>query len=612
MKLFIFLSLLVCASVGASETMVFMRETPQGKHVVLKTGNTETVLTRSKNWHLYPDLSSDGKKVVWVEGASNKNLNVVVYDISSKARDKFELPRRGMNLQPRFSKNGKMIFFSGVASIGSKIMFFEPENSRSRLERRESDGTRVYKLAPQTLPHDGSGFFPRPSSNGDFVVFQRSNLLKREIVEYNFITKKTRVLAEGMAPALSFDENWVAYTSKENGSWDVWIVNRATGDKVALTNDGKDEMAPAFTPAGQVVFASNKTGNFQIYKLFEGNWIQLTTSQADDYAPQVSGEAVWQLSINNPFPAPARSSFGSVTLDGKIYICAGHQGAEHTYPPESFTDYLQVFDPKVGSWKSLAPRPHKAHGFQMAAFGKYLYAFGGFAYEERNKPKWKSIDVIDRYDTQTNTWETIGQMPRARSSNQAVTVGTKVYLIGGWDATPKSPGDLEGTFHSAVDVFDLETEVITSARWEIPLPLRRAFTAIENKGNIIMVGGLGVGASHFELLNNVTLIEPTSGFHKELPALPFSTFAPAAGILGDELLVFGGMFKTGPMNYEYVSHIYSMNLSKQKWRHTGRYLSETKGFSQVTEYDGGLAIIGGHRYFADRDEPVTTFEMIKR
>jgi N-acetylneuraminic acid mutarotase len=271
-----------------------------------------------------------------------------------------------------------------------------------------------------------------------------------------------------------------------------------------------------------------------------------------------------------------------------------------------------VFDPKVGSWKSLAPRPHKTHGFQMAAFGKYLYAFGGFAYEEKNKPKWKSIDVIDRYDTESNTWETIGQMPRARSSNQAVTVGTKVYLIGGWDATPKSPGDLEGTFHSAVDIFDLETEMITSARWEIPLPLRRAFTALENEGNIIMVGGLGVGASHFELLNNVTLIEPSSGFHKELPVLPYSTFAPAAGILGDELLVFGGMFKTGTMNYEYVSHIFAMNLSKQKWRHTGRYLSETKGFSQVTDFEEGLAIIGGHRSYAERDEPVTTFEFISR
>lgn len=612
MKFLSLISLLFVFPLYAHDSLVFMRENAQGKHIVLKINNQETQLTHSRNWHLYPDLSSDGKKVVWVEGPNNKNLNVVVYDLASKSKDKFELNRRGQNLQPRFSKNGKKVFFSGVTSSGNKIMFFEPENSRSRVDRREADGTRIYKLAPQMVPHDGSGYFPRPSSNGDMVIFQRTHFLKREIVEYNFITKKSRVLAEGMAPALSFDENWVAYTSKQNGSWDIWITNRATGDKVALTNDAKDEMAPSFTPDGQVVFASNRNGRFQIYKLFNGQWEELATSQSDDYAPQISGESAWQLSFRNSFPAPARSSFGSIAQNGKIYICAGHQGAEHTYPPESFTDYLQVFDPQSGSWNNLAPRPHKAHGFQMAAFGKYLYAFGGFAYDEKNSPKWKSIDVIDRYNIESNTWETIGHMPRRRSSNQAVTVGTKVYLIGGWDATPKSPGDFEGTFHAAVDEFDLLTEEITTARWEIPLPLRRAFTAIENNGNIIMVGGLGVGASHFELLNNVTLIEPTSGFHKELPALPFATFAPAAGILDGELLVFGGMFKTGEMNYEYVSHIYGMNLSTQKWRHTGRYLSETKGFSQVTPFENGLAILGGHRYFEDRDEPVTTFEFITR
>jgi N-acetylneuraminic acid mutarotase len=248
----------------------------------------------------------------------------------------------------------------------------------------------------------------------------------------------------------------------------------------------------------------------------------------------------------------------------------------------------------------------------MVAHGNYLYAFGGFAYEESTSPKWKSIDAIDRYDITTNTWETIGIMPRRRSSNQAVKVGTKVYLVGGWDATPKTPGDLEGTFHSAIDIFDLETEIITEARWQLPQPLRRAFTALEHEGNIILIGGLGVGSSHFELLNNVTLLDPQSGYTRELNPLPFSTFAPAAGILGNELLVFGGMFKTGPMNYEYVSHIYGMNLKTEAWTHTGRYLVETKGFSQVVPFQNGLAILGGHRYFADRDEPVRTFEFIFR
>src|SRR5690606_19639471 len=102
---------------------------------------------------------------------------------------------------------------------------------------------------------------------------------------------------------------------------------------------------------------------------------------------------------------------------------------------------------------------------------------------------------------------------------------------------------------------------------------------------------------------------PVDGTFKELPPLPFATFAPAAGFLKDELVVFGGMFKTGDMNYEYVSHIYSMDMKKGQWKHTGRFVNETKGFSQVFPLDDKkLGILGGHHYFQGLDSPVSTFE----
>ncbi|MBY0516523.1 MAG: hypothetical protein K2P81_06420 [Bacteriovoracaceae bacterium] len=592
--------------------VVFMRENAQGKQIIMKSGEVETQLTQDKNWHLYPDISADGKWIVWVEGVNDKNLSVVLYNVEKQTREKFETSKTGMTLQPRLSKNGEFIFFSAPATLGNKIVFFNPQHSRQRVDRRERDGTRVFRLQTQSIAHDGAGYFPRPSSDGSFVVFQRNTLTKKEIVEFNRMTNETKVLAEGMAPALSADEKWVLYTSKVNGSWDIWITNRSTGDKVALTNDPKDEMAPTFMPNNTVAFASNKTGKFQIYKISNGDWIQIVESDSDDYAPMFAGDVSIEQTLKTPFPAPMRSSLGALNHEGKIYLCGGHQGAEHTYPPESFTDTMQVYDPATGSWKVLAPRPHKAHGFQMAGIGRYIYAFGGFAYDENNSPKWKSIAAIDRYDIESDTWTTVGLLPRRRSSNVSITVDNKVYLIGGWDSTPKFNGDLDGTFQQAVDVFDLKTEKVSVARWQMPLPLRRAFSAVEYGGNIILVGGLGVGASHFELLNNITMIEPVSGYSRELSPLPFATFAPASGVMGDELFVFGGMFKTGAMDYEYVSHIYAMDLKKETWRHTGRFLSENKGFSQVVPFEEGLAVIGGHHYLQDRDEPLATFEFFKK
>jgi N-acetylneuraminic acid mutarotase len=194
----------------------------------------------------------------------------------------------------------------------------------------------------------------------------------------------------------------------------------------------------------------------------------------------------------------------------------------------------------------------------------------------------------------------------------AVTIDGKVYIAGGWNSTPKHENDAEGKFLDTVEVFNLTSEKISIANFKVPSPLRRALSGVSYKGQIILIGGLGVGASHFELLDTVTAINPVDGTTTELSKLPFATFAPAAEILNNELMVFGGMFKMGPMSYEYVSHIYALHLDQPFWRHTGRFLKETKGFSQVFKVDDDtIGILGGHRYFEGQDSPVSTFETIK-
>ncbi|MBY0413465.1 MAG: hypothetical protein K2Q18_04840, partial [Bdellovibrionales bacterium] len=375
-----------------------------------------------------------------------------------------------------------------------------------------------------------------------------------------------------------------------------------------------DEMAPTYTANNELVFSSSKSGNFQLYKLQNGEWSRLVESvNSDDYAPQFSGETSFSQSVKAPFIEPMRSSFGTILHDGLLYMCGGHQGPEHTYPKESFTDNFNLYDQKTNTWKELAPRPIKAHGYQLAANGNYIYAFGGFTFSENHTPGWKSISNIDRYDIRTNTWATIGKLTNPRSSNVAVTIDDKVYIVGGWDSTPKFPKDYDGTFQSTVDIFDLKSETISVAPYLMPNPLRRAFTGIEYRGQILLVGGLGVGASHFELISNVTLMDPKTGAVTELPKLPFATFAPAAETIGDELFVFGGMFKTGEMNYEYVSHIYGYSFLDESWRHTGRYLKESKGFAQVFKMnDYTIGILGGHHYSMDEDRPVNTFEIFKK
>ncbi|MDO9182987.1 MAG: kelch repeat-containing protein [Bacteriovorax sp.] len=584
--------------------MLFMRESGDSKQIMWQKLNNEVVpLTTGSKVHLYPDISSNGQKAIYVEGQLNDqgaNLELVLHDLKTNQSIVWTTDLKGMILHPKFSKNGKVVFFSAPSTVAGKNVLYFAE-------------TELLNFAPKVLNETEieEAYFPRPSSDASFVVYQKNSPGKKEIIFFDRVGNEKTVIAEGMSPALSFDERFIAYTSKKDGNWNIYLFDRFLKTTKQLTNDAGDEMAPTFMPDNHIVFASNKSGHFQLFKIENNNtWTSIAHSEnADDYAPQFSGETQYQQSFLPNFPGPQRSSFGTIIHNGKLYMAGGHAGPEHTYPKESFTNDFDVYDIATKTWTTLAPRLNKAHGFQLAALGNYIYAFGGFTFAEEYNPQWKSLDVIERYNIEKNIWEFAGHLTSPRSSNVAITIGTKVYIIGGWDSTPKKSGDFEGTFQSSIDVFDLETEALTVAPFELPKPLRRAFTGLNYNGKILLVGGLGVGSSHFELISNLTLIDPSTGVTKELPPLPFATFAPAAEIIGKELFVFGGMYKFAEMNYDYVAHIYALNLPTKKWRHTGRYLKETKGFSQVFKLNQStIGILGGHHYFNDEDSPVSTFE----
>ena len=621
MKRYILLGMGLITSCTSFADFVYMKENTEGKSVMLKLdGRPAITLNNSTdgNWAIYPDISSDGKEVVFSEGVNSNDLHLTYLNMKKNLTQKFYLPSKGMLLHPKLSKNGQWIFYSAPGPTGKNVIYYF---DRKAEVARQGENLTNFSLEKAKMLSEEEAYFPRPSSDGNFVVYQRNLNGKKEIILFDRLENKKKVLAEGMSPALSFDEKLIAFTSKKDGNWNIYVVDRTNGEISQKTYDPKDEMAPSFMPDRSLAFASNKTGFFHIFQLdgdgAENNWKQIVgandSEKSDFYSPQFSGETSYKQEELTPFIGNPRSSFGTVSHEGKIYMAGGHQGAEHTYPPESFSDTFVVYDIENNSWKELAPRPVKAHGYQLAANGNYIYAFGGFSYSKVHKPKWKSLDQIDRYDIKNNKWETIGNLSTPRSSNVAVTINGKVYLVGGWNSTPKFENDLDGKFLDTIEVFDLFSEKIEEASFKLPKPLRRALTGIDYDGKILLIGGLGEGASHFELLSKVTAINPEDGSSQELTPLPFATFAPAAGILNNELMVFGGMFKTGPMNYEYVSHIYSKKMEEATWRHTGRYLKETKGFSQVFNLDEKtLGILGGHHYYEGMDSPVSTFETIKK
>ena len=619
--------LLAFAPLAHSALLAHMAELENGeKQIELSNadGSAARYVTEGKLWHLYPSLSADGKSITYIEGPDADHLAVVTQDLNNGNTEQWS-KLESVAFHPRISKNGKWIAYSAkMASGKNQIAVLDLETTRKEASRTTvingSHTRTIYDSSPRWVSTVYASYFPAISSDGSFLIYQQDHSKsERVLVEVSMEDLSQTVLPlpspNCMAPSLSFDDQKVAFTCKVSSNWDVYTYDRITKKVERMTTDPAQDFAPTFTPKGDLIFASDRQGQtFQLY-LQEGHQepTALTLGEGTHYAPSVSGDTHFKQSFFPEMLAPARSSFGAVKIGRRIYVVGGHQGVEHTYPESSFSARTEYFDLDSQKWIEVAPRPVAAQGFGVAAFGKYLYAFGGFAYNAGIDPHWRSLDQIDRFDTETGVWKTVGKLPRARSSNAVAQVGTNVYLMGGWNATPKSNGDLDGTFLSQIDAFDLVTETSSTLAVEIPGLKRRALSSVVVGDEVYLIGGLGQGATHFELLDLVTAFNTKTFTFRELPRLPYPTFAPAAGVLGDSVFLFGGMFKYSATDAGYVSHIYQMPLAgDSKWTHTGRYLKDGKSFAQVVELAAKtLGLLGGHSNYAANDAgnaPVLTFE----
>ena len=233
------------------------------------------------------------------------------------------------------------------------------------------------------------------------------------------------------------------------------------------------------------------------------------------------------------FPV-AVASFGGAVSDGWLYVYSGHIGTQHAHSKENLYPgflRLNLADPK--KWEELQGG-QPLQGMPLVSHAGKIYRVGGLSArnEAKDKPDLHSVATVAEFDPTTNKWTDIAPLPEGRSSHDAVVVGDKLYVVGGWKLT----GEDQEWLPSAL-VLDLKNPTTGWTKIADPPFQRRALAVVAARNKIYALGGMD---SDNKPSAEVDVYDIATSKWSKGPAIPGSgrnAFGVAATGSGDDVYV---------------------------------------------------------------------------
>lgn len=277
--------------------------------------------------------------------------------------------------------------------------------------------------------------------------------------------------------------------------------------------------------------------------------------------------------------ANAVSSFGAIECDGWLYVYGGHAVTTHQYATDSVVGTFQRLKLDGGTaWEPL-PGGIPVQGLALVAHQGKLYRIGGM--QPRNQPgeKTNNVSVADcaRFDPATNKWEPLPDLPEGRSSHDAVVVGDRLVVVGGWRM---NGADAKPTWHENILVLDLGQK---EAKWvTLKQPFkRRALTATAFQDKVYIIGGMD---HHHGIHLAVDIYDPATDDWSAGPDLPGSErngFSPASCVCDQHLFVNTADGK-----------VWRLSDQGDAWQEAG-HVAEPRIVHRMIGFGERLVVVGG-------------------
>ena len=182
------------------------------------------------------------------------------------------------------------------------------------------------------------------------------------------------------------------------------------------------------------------------------------------------------------------TSFGAVTADGWLYAFGGHKGERHEYSVEMVSGSFQRLKLSDGRAWEMLPSATPGQGQPLVTHDGFIYRVGGMAARNHADAKQDlfSMSLVQRFDPRTQRWENVTPLPAPRSSHDAVVIGNKLYVAGGWQVSGRTDKAIWLTNALVLDLAHPQ------AGWkEFPQPFQRRALALAALGTrVFCIGGM--------------------------------------------------------------------------------------------------------------------------
>lgn len=268
-----------------------------------------------------------------------------------------------------------------------------------------------------------------------------------------------------------------------------------------------------------------------------------------------------------------QAQHSAVVVGNKIYLFGGRDTSG------TKNSSIFVFDPESATVSQLnGVSTRSAYGMMSAAIGNKVYLFGG--YDGSGMSGYST--AISVLDLETNTHTTLSETTKGYASFSGVgVVGTKVYLFGG---TAGNYGN-----DNSIEVFDSETKTSRTCTTKLSNDSYNIGVGVVGDKIYLFGGKMGRSSSGYSYLDTIQVFDiETESITTLSVTLPVTLSSMSTSVVGSKIYLFGGYNGSSYSDAIYVFDIETETVSELQTKLPTPVISATSGTIGTVTY-----VLGG-------------------